>query len=61
MKLEKLQTFAAGVQAFRIVTDEGSNGSGSKPTANEPVQRSEAAKRLGRELRRQVTEVHSQE
>lgn len=60
MKLEKLQTFAAGVQAFRIVPDEESNGSGSKPSADKPV-RSEAAERLGRALRQQVTEVHSQE
>ncbi len=53
MKLEQLQTFGVGVQAYRIVTDEESNGSGSKPTAGQPVQRSEAAERLGKELRRQ--------
>jgi len=59
MKLEKLHTFAAGVRAFRIVPDEENNGSESKTLADKPVERSEAAERLGQELWLQVTESAS--
>ncbi|HEV2689158.1 MAG TPA: hypothetical protein VGV35_11400 [Bryobacteraceae bacterium] len=53
MKILRVPTFAAGVQAFRIVSVDDSNGERRMPEGQKPA-RTAAAEQLGKDLWKQV-------
>ena len=53
MKIEKIPTFAAGVQAFRIVSVDNSHDKLTEPVCQKPA-RTPAAEQLGKDLWKQV-------
>ena len=59
MKIEfdKIQTFGAGVTAYRIVTDEGMESSTQSDAATISIIRTDHAKRLGERLRKQFEQL----